>query len=79
MLSNFMRTSCDGLRFSSTFYQLSLTLPVLCPWHWLDQAFGLRVPCLANHLVFIKIINLTQNQISVGWGLVDCESVLGVV
>ena len=40
---------------------------------------GFRVPCLANHSVFIKIINLTKKQISVGWGLVNSESVLGGV
>ena len=36
-----------------------------------------RVPCSANHSVFIEIINLIQKQISVGWGLVNSESVLG--
>ena len=74
MLLNFMRTSCDGLRFSSTFYQLTLTLHDLCLW---TRRSVFRVPCSANHLVFIEIINLTQKQISVGWGLVNSESVLG--
>ena len=41
VLLNFMRTSYDGLRFSSTFYQLTLTLSDLCPWHLSDQAFRL--------------------------------------
>ena len=80
MLLNFMRNFCNGLRFSSTFCQLTLTLPDLCPWHLSDQAFGLSGSLFSkSFLVFIEIINLTQKQISVGWGLVDSESVLGGV
>ena len=46
-----------------------------------DQEFRLlsSVVLLANHLVFIEIENLNQKQISVEWGLVNSESVLGGV